>query len=92
MVQVLPLTQRVVEAAEAFEERFLEAAADGEITTDEVAFLTPVVRLVVVSSQQADLARAAGMAVIKGGIGAKRAMDLLHQIDASQDPFEFEAA
>jgi hypothetical protein len=82
MVQVLPLSQQAVDAAEAVEDAVVMASADGVICERELAYLLPKVQLMVMTAREADLARAAGMAVIKGGVGAKRAQDLLHQIDA----------
>jgi len=81
MVQVMPVSQEAVNAAEALADAVEMAAADGVICAAEIAYLLPKVQLVVVKAQQTDLARAAGMAVMKGGIGAKRAQELLHDID-----------
>ncbi len=85
MVQVVPISQQAVDAAEAVEDAVEMASADGVICDREIAYLLPKVRLMVATVREADLARAAGMAVIKGGVGAKRAQDLLHQIDTRME-------
>ncbi len=81
MVQVLPVSQQAANAVEAFEDAFTAAAADGVICAVEVRELLPRLEVTVITVQASNLAYAAGMAVLKGGVGAKRAHDLLLQID-----------
>lgn len=82
MVQVLAISQQAANAVEALEEAFREAAADGVICHEELTGLLPRLDVTVITVQASNLAYAAGMAVLKGGVGAKRAQDLLNQIDA----------
>lgn len=81
MVQVVPVIQRARSAAEEMVDRFRDVTADGVIDEQELVTFGPVVMLTVALISEAGDCQVAAMAVLKGGVGAYRAEQLLRELD-----------
>jgi hypothetical protein len=68
-------------AVEDMQDVFRRTSADGVITAEELAELAPAVTLSVVLVGEAGDCQVAAMAVLKGGVGAYRASQLLSELD-----------
>ena len=76
MPQAIPLITRTAALADGLNETFDQLAADGEICAAEVQVLHPMVDALDAMSTRAELAYQWGMAVLKGGVDGRRAMEL----------------
>ncbi|MEJ7902096.1 MAG: hypothetical protein WKF63_09625 [Thermomicrobiales bacterium] len=86
------LTSLTVDAAETLADEWASCGADGAICPNDIAHLTPLIRLVVVQSMDADVALAAGMAMMRIGPEAPRTKTLLREVPTSFQPHFDEAA
>jgi hypothetical protein len=84
MSQHPALSLLAVEAAEELEDAVVACAADGVIDPHELVYLRSHVRLVVVRTQEVDVAQAAGLAVMRGGTASCRASRLLREVGTWQ--------
>ena len=76
MPQVVPLISQAAALADDLNELFDDLASDGQVTSDEILQLDPLIDQMKEVSVRAELAYQWGMAVLKGGLDGKRAREV----------------
>jgi len=76
MAQTVPLSKVAVTSAEHAHDLFKAIFADGPPTPDEIARMQMALDIAYRDAQRADLARAAGVALLRGGFTGRRAREL----------------
>lgn len=85
MVQRNPLSRDAVDLSEELQDTWRAAAADGVICAGEQATITPLIGQVQHIVLIVDTAQAAGLTILRRGLGGRYGGDRLNDLAALQD-------
>lgn len=87
MPQSVPVSEIAVDHAENAHDLFERIIADGHICPDEITQMREALDVACFHVQRADLARAFGVCLLRGGMDGKRARELAGQWEEMETQF-----
>lgn len=88
MPQSVPISEVAADHAEFVHDLFDRFTADHHLCPDEIAQMRVVLDINVYHAQRTDLARAFGVALLRGGMDGKRARELAGEWEEMEELYE----